>query len=73
MENVNEDWLDLPYGCTNGITNRTAVFGGEPHDHHQGRIQEFAMGVPEFMVSAERKPRLGIWGFAPSGVQWQSP
>ena len=37
MENINEDCLDLPYGCTNGIARRTAVSGEEPHDHHRLR------------------------------------
>jgi hypothetical protein len=25
------------------------------------------------MASAEREPILGVWGFAPSGIQGQSP
>ena len=37
MENINEDCLDLPYGCTKGITSRTVVSGSEPHDHHRLR------------------------------------
>ena len=37
MEMINEDCLDLPYGCTKGIARRTAVSSGEPHDHHRLR------------------------------------
>jgi len=35
------------------------------------RIQEFEKGG--HMASAKREPIMGVWGFAPSGVQGQSP
>jgi len=37
MEIRKEELFDLPKGCTNGIARRTAVSGGEPHDHHRLR------------------------------------
>ena len=38
----------------------------------QGRIQTVGQGG-ELMASTEREPIMGVWGFAPSGVQGQSP
>ena len=47
MENINEDCLDLPYGCTSGIARRTAVSGGEPHDLQRLRGHlNAALGYP---------------------------